>query len=31
MAAPRPGRETADAGRRKEIEMLLVDVNKKLG
>ncbi|WPN49395.1 tetratricopeptide repeat protein [Pseudomonas sp. P8_241] len=30
-AAPRPGRETADAGRRKEIETLLVDVNKKLG
>ncbi|MCY1393148.1 2-succinylbenzoate--CoA ligase [compost metagenome] len=31
MAAPRPGRETADAGRRKDIEKLLVDVNKKLG
>lgn len=30
-AAPRPGRETADAGRRKEIEALLVEVNKKLG
>lgn len=30
LAAPRPGRETADAGRRKEIETLLVDVNKKL-
>ena len=30
-AAPRPGRESADAGRRKEIEALLVDVNKKLG
>ncbi|OOG14364.1 hypothetical protein [Pseudomonas sp. C9] len=30
LAAPRPGRETADAGRRKEIELLLVDVNKKL-
>ena len=30
QAAPRPGRETADAGRRKEIEALLVDVNKKL-
>jgi tetratricopeptide (TPR) repeat protein len=30
LAAPRPGRETADAGRRKEIEALLVDVNKKL-
>ncbi|AZD29756.1 tetratricopeptide repeat protein [Pseudomonas chlororaphis] len=29
-SAPRPGRETADAGRRKEIEALLVDVNKKL-
>ena len=26
----RPGRETADAGRRKEIGALLVDVNKKL-
>ena len=31
QAAPRPGRESADAGRRKEIETLLVDVNKKLG
>jgi len=31
LAAPRPGRESADAGRRKEIEKLLVDVNKKLG
>ncbi|WP_223448877.1 MULTISPECIES: tetratricopeptide repeat protein [Pseudomonas] len=31
LAAPRPGRESADAGRRKEIETLLVDVNKKLG
>lgn len=30
QAAPRPGREVADAGRRKEIETLLVDVNKKL-
>ncbi|WP_226476031.1 tetratricopeptide repeat protein [Pseudomonas sp. MWU16-30323] len=30
QAAPRPGRETADAGRRQEIESLLVDVNKKL-
>ncbi|MCO7627663.1 hypothetical protein NJC08_14660 [Pseudomonas fluorescens] len=30
QAAPRPGRETADAGRRKEIAALLVDVNKKL-
>lgn len=30
QAAPRPGRETADAGRRKEIATLLVDVNKKL-
>jgi len=31
LAAPRPGRESADTGRRKEIEALLVDVNKKLG
>ena len=31
QAAPRPGRESADVGRRKEIETLLVDVNKKLG
>ena len=31
LAAPRPGRESADAGRRKEIEALLVDVNTKLG
>ncbi|MCK3863240.1 tetratricopeptide repeat protein [Pseudomonas sp. B329] len=30
QAAPRPGRETADAGRRKEIATVLVDVNKKL-
>jgi tetratricopeptide (TPR) repeat protein len=30
QAAPRPGRETADAGRRKEIEALLADVTKKL-
>ncbi|MNL51057.1 Tetratricopeptide repeat protein [compost metagenome] len=30
QADPRPGRETADAGRRKEIQALLVDVNKKL-
>ena len=30
QADPRPGREVADAGRRKEIEALLVDVNKKL-
>ena len=30
QAAPRPGRELADAGRRKEIEALLVDVNKKI-
>ena len=30
QAAPRPGRKLADAGRRKEIEALLVDVNKKL-
>jgi tetratricopeptide (TPR) repeat protein len=31
LAAPRPGRESADAGRRKEIETLMMDVNKKLG
>lgn len=30
QATPRPGRETADAGRRKEITALLVDVNQKL-
>jgi tetratricopeptide (TPR) repeat protein len=30
QADPRPGREIADVGRRKEIEALLVDVNKKL-
>ncbi|MDD2052175.1 tetratricopeptide repeat protein [Pseudomonas putida] len=30
QAAPRPGRETADSGRRQEIAALLVDVNKKL-
>ncbi|MBI6851223.1 tetratricopeptide repeat protein [Pseudomonas cichorii] len=30
QAAPRPGREQADTGRRKEIELLLADVNKKL-
>jgi tetratricopeptide (TPR) repeat protein len=30
QAAPRPGRETADAGRRKEIESVLADINKKL-
>jgi len=30
QAVPRPGRESADAGRRKEIAALLVDVNKKL-
>ena len=30
QAASRPGRESADAGRRKEIAALLVDVNKKL-
>lgn len=30
QAAPRPGRETADSGRRKDIEALLVDVNKQL-
>ncbi|MCV4341410.1 tetratricopeptide repeat protein [Pseudomonas capsici] len=29
-AAPRPGREQADTGRRKEIELLLAEVNKKL-
>jgi len=31
QAPPRPGRATADAGRRQEIEALLLDVNKKLG
>ncbi|EJL04892.1 MULTISPECIES: tetratricopeptide repeat protein [Pseudomonas] len=30
LAAPRPGRESADAGRRKEIQALLADVDKKL-
>lgn len=30
QAPPRPGRETADAGRRQEIEALLADVNKQL-
>ncbi|MFY1664339.1 tetratricopeptide repeat protein [Pseudomonas sp. Pseu.R1] len=30
QAAPRPGRELADGGRRKDIQLLLVDVNKKL-
>jgi tetratricopeptide (TPR) repeat protein len=30
QAAPRPGRESADAGRRKEVAALLADVNKKL-
>jgi tetratricopeptide (TPR) repeat protein len=30
QAAPRPGREIADAGRRKDIQLLLIDVNKKL-
>jgi hypothetical protein len=30
QAEPRPGRETADAGRRKEIAALLMDINKKL-
>ncbi|TFW44007.1 tetratricopeptide repeat protein [Pseudomonas fluorescens] len=30
LAAPRPGRETADAGRRKEITDLLAQVNQKL-
>jgi len=30
LAQPRPGREVADSGRRKDIQLLLVDVNKKL-
>jgi len=30
QAAPRPGRELADAGRRKDIDALLIDVEKKL-
>ncbi|MGY2441002.1 tetratricopeptide repeat protein [Pseudomonas sp. SDO52101_S400] len=30
QAAPRPGRESADVGRRREIASLLVDLNKKL-
>ncbi|WNW11534.1 tetratricopeptide repeat protein [Pseudomonas sp. DTU_2021_1001937_2_SI_NGA_ILE_001] len=30
QAAPRPGREVADAGRRQEIQQLLADVDKKL-
>ena len=30
QAAPRPGRETADNGRRKDIQSLLADVNQKL-
>jgi len=30
QAPPRPGREIADAGRRKEIQALLIDVGKKL-
>jgi hypothetical protein len=30
QAEPRPGRETTDAGRRKEIAALLMDTNKKL-
>ncbi|MCG6574772.1 tetratricopeptide repeat protein [Pseudomonas sp. AF32] len=30
LAAPRPSRESADAGRRKEIQALLADVEKKL-
>ncbi len=30
QAAPRPGRETADTGRRKEIESVLANINKKL-
>jgi hypothetical protein len=29
-AQPRPGRELADTGRRKDIQLLLVDVDKKL-
>ncbi|WP_339547687.1 tetratricopeptide repeat protein [Pseudomonas sp. RA_35y_Pfl2_P32] len=31
QATPRPGRETADAGRRQEIEALLLQVNQKRG
>ncbi|MFS2155801.1 tetratricopeptide repeat protein [Pseudomonas sp. Pseusp122] len=30
QAQPRPGREVADTGRRKDIQLLLIDVNKKL-
>ena len=30
QAEPRPSQETADAGRRKEIAALLMDLNKKL-
>ena len=30
QAAPRPGREVADAGRRKEIELALADIQKRL-
>jgi tetratricopeptide (TPR) repeat protein len=30
LAPPRPGRELADAGRRKDIDALLLDVEKKL-
>jgi tetratricopeptide (TPR) repeat protein len=30
LAPPRSGRELADAGGRKDIQLLLVDVNKKL-
>lgn len=30
QAKPRPGRELADSGRRKDIQLLLVEVNKKL-
>jgi tetratricopeptide (TPR) repeat protein len=30
QATPRPGREVADTGRRQDIQLLLVDVNKKL-
>ncbi|WP_268800983.1 tetratricopeptide repeat protein [Pseudomonas huanghezhanensis] len=30
LAAARPGRESADAGRKKDIQLLLADVNKKL-
>jgi cytochrome c-type biogenesis protein CcmH/NrfG len=30
QAKPRPGRELADSGRRKDIQLLLVEVNKNL-